>query len=266
MKNKPANADQRSYWDANLDPTNLGDRLADARGVLRAEQHFYNVPDRKAFLATLSRLPAGLVLELGAGLSYQVIKLAELGYRVIACDLSGVRLQWLRTLAQEFLSPEAAQRIFYVVGRAEALPFRSQSVTCISTRAVLIHTELESALAECRRVLAPQGQVVFSEPMARHPLVNAYRATLAPPEWRVIACYFDDAEINLVRRFFPKVSLRFDYLTAFFAFIWQYGLRVPWLFWPTLRLLCAVDRALLAIIPPLRRYCWFVTLIGGAQQ
>jgi len=252
--------DQRSYWDSNLDPTNLGMPLADARAGVLAEKPFYDVPDRRAFLDVLRRYENPRVMELGAGLSYQVIMLAQMGYRVIACDLSRARLSLLQHIASEILDAPAASRISYIACRAECLPLREGVVDVIATRAVLIHTHLEQALAECARVLAHSGAAVFTEPLARHPIVNLYRRTLAPPEWRSIARYFGPQEIALMVRCFARTECRYDYLLAFAAFVWQYAWRAPFLFRITLQALDPIDRRLFAWFPRLRRFAWFVTL------
>ncbi|MGB9692202.1 MAG: class I SAM-dependent methyltransferase [Candidatus Sumerlaeaceae bacterium] len=261
MKAEERPLDQRRYWDENLDPTNLGDPLVDACATLLAEKDFYLVPDRRFFLELLKYNNCSLVVELGAGLSYEVIMLLQLGYRVIACDLSLSRLQLLRRLVEELLPPEAFSRISFIACKAEFLPFRSNQVPAIATRAVLIHTNLPKALEECKRVLSLSGVAVFSEPLARHPLVRVYRKTFAPREWQTIAQYFDQAQTQLVRGLFPLVSERYDYFFSFLAFVWQYGLRVPFLFWAFLRPLHVLDRLAFCLFPPLRRYAWFVTLI-----
>ncbi len=253
--------DQRTYWDQNLDPTNLGTSLADARTVLIAEKDFYPVPDRRAFLQSLRTHKCTIVLELGAGLSYEVIKLLELGYRVIACDLSFARLRLLRQLAVEFLGPAILSRISFVACRAESLPFAPECFSAVATRAVLIHTDLEPAITECARVLNRAGICVFSEPLAHHPLVNIYRKTLAPREWQTIATYFDKQHVQLLRAVFPVVRERHDYLFSFLAFVWQYAFRQPLLFWTFLWPLHLLDQILIRLFPPLRRYAWFVTLI-----
>lgn len=253
--------DQRAYWADNLDPTNLGAAVVDARQILRSEGDFYLVPDREFFLQTLRQHGAAMVVELGAGLSYQVVALARLGYRVVACDIALTRLRTLRRAARELLSSEEFARIDFVACAAEALPFRSSSVEILSTRAVLIHTHLSVALDEIARVLRPAGCGVFSEPLTRHPLVNLYRRTFAPPEWRTMARYIGDLELEEIRRRFRVVQERYDYLIGFLAFLWQYAVRVPALFWATLRLADLFDSALFRLNPRLRRFAWFVTVV-----
>jgi SAM-dependent methyltransferase len=256
---------QRHYWDQNLDPTNLGAELADARAVIAAEEDFYLVPDRQRFLDALRPYAHPMVLELGAGLSYQVIALAQRGCTVLACDLSLARLRLLRQLVSELLPPTDATRVHYIACRAESLPFLAASVDVVATRAVLIHTDLECAIAECQRVLKPEGKAIFTEPQRRHPLVNLYRRTLAPKEWKTIARYFDTDEISVVHKHFARVDAYYDYLAAFVAFVWQYGLRSARLFWLLMRPLHTFDQWLMRWRPALSRYAWFVTLICGKK-
>ncbi|MCX7963097.1 MAG: class I SAM-dependent methyltransferase [Candidatus Sumerlaea chitinivorans] len=255
--------DQRHYWDANLDPQNVGaSRRAELVAEIRREREYFFTPERRALLSALGPLEGKIILEIGAGLSYQVLYFAEGGARVIACDLSRERLAALRSAARALLTPEAAARILYVQGAAEALPLRTASCDAVCTKSVLIHTNLPKSVSEAARVLRPGGSSAFTEPMRKHPLVNLYRRTLAPREWRAITNYFGDEEIDCVCRAFPDAHLRYDYLASFLAFIWQFGVRCPALFWVTLPPLNALDRLLFRWFPNLQRYAWFVTILG----
>lgn len=264
--NNPALRSQRKYWDQNLDPKNLGQQLADASAALAKEKMFYLVPDRERFLAALGCHPQPLVLELGAGLSYQVIALLERGCKVVACDLSLERLRLLRHLVTKLVGEEALARIHFVAGSAEMLPFTRETVDVIATRAVLIHTELEKSLPECARVLKVTGKAVFTEPQKRHPLVNLYRRTFAPQEWREIAHYFDLEELQFVRRHFAEVEMHFDYLFSFIAFVFQYAVSWTTGFWLFLRPFHRLDQALLRRFPSLSRYAWFATMICRKER
>jgi SAM-dependent methyltransferase len=253
--------DQRNYWDRNLDPANLGQSGKDLLRRFAAEEKFYLVPDRKIFLQEIDPSNHKICVEVGAGLSYQTFHLARLGFTVVACDISLERLRVLRTLAQAMLSDDEFRRIKFVACQAEEMPFRAGVIDVISTRAVLIHTDIERAVGECVRILSPCGVAVFSEPMKYNPLVNLYRCTLAPQEWRTIARYFTEDEVGLVSKRFPHVRVHFHYLFSFLAFVWQYGVAIPSLFWLSFRVLDVFDRALMRILPPLRKYVWFVTLV-----
>lgn len=257
---------QREYWDQNLDPKNLGQQLVDATAALAKEKKFYLVPDRERFLAVLGCHREPLVLELGAGLSYQVIALLERGCRVVAYDLSFARLCLLRRLVTEILGEEALGRIHFVAGSAEMLPFVGEGVDVITTRAVLIHTALEKSLPECARVLKASGTAVFTEPQKRHPLVNLYRRTFAPKEWREIARYFDREELQLVRHHFAVVEMHFDYLFSFLAFVFQYAISWSNAFWFLLRPCSRLDQLLLRRFPSLSRYAWFATMMCRKER
>jgi ubiquinone/menaquinone biosynthesis C-methylase UbiE len=197
------------------------------------------------------------VLEIGAGLGVNTLQLAGRGARVVATDISLERLRALDAVAR---ASGAGAAVMPVRCAAEALPFRRDAFDRACTKSVLIHTRISEAAAEAARVLSPGGRGVFIEPRAHAPLVNLYRRTLAPREWRTITTYFTDRESGAVMAPFASGEERRFYLVSFAAFLWQFGVRAPRLFRVSLAVLHALDRALFGLIPPLRRLAWFAAI------
>ncbi len=253
---RSADAGRASYWDANLDPQNLG-AAGDAARAVAAEMPFYETPDQRWALQQMAPLAATRVLEIGAGLGVNTLQLAGRGARVVATDIS---LERLRVLGEVARGSGAGAAVLPVRCAAEALPFRAGSFDRACSKSVLIHTRIPEASAEAARVLVRGGRGVFVEPRARAPLVNLYRRTLAPREWRTITTYFTDQESGAVMAPFARGEEQRFYLFSFAAFLWQFGVRAPRLFRVSLAVLHALDRALFALIPPLRRLAWFAAI------
>ena len=68
------------------------------------------------------------------------------------------------------------ERTHFVVADAHATPFADDAFDVIRGNSILHHLELERALHELRRILAPGGRAVFVEPLAHNPLLRLGRA------------------------------------------------------------------------------------------
>lgn len=259
---------QRRFWGGRLAVDNVGASSA-ADGVdLAAELAFLDTPDQRHATARLEPGPGRAMLDLGAGLGVNALKLARAGSPVVAADVSGLRLRGAAALAGKHGTGAGtgAGRVMAVQCAAEALPFRAGAFAGATTRSVLIHTDLPRAVAELRRVMAADGVGVFTEPMTRNPLVNLYRRTLAPKEWMTLARYFAEPELAVFRAAFERMETRRWYLTAFLGFGFQFAVKSPRLFGVAVGALNGLDRWLMARRPRLARLAWFVTVEVGKED
>jgi ubiquinone/menaquinone biosynthesis C-methylase UbiE len=244
----------RRYWDNHVAPSNLPEGTPLTVESWREEIDFYLTPEQQFAHAALGAIEGLRVLEIGSGVGVHAVWLAQQRARVLALDTSLARLSVLRDVAAQV---GTGDRVFPVCARAEQLPFRSDRIDALYTKATLIHTELDRAMAEGRRVLAPSGVGVFCEPTTSNPFAWLYRRLLGPAEWRTITRYFSRQEEQLVAETFGRVEQQSFYFLAFGAFYWQFGRRRLRRFQRWLRVLHAVDRLLFAVCPPLRRLAWF---------
>lgn len=107
----------------------------------------------------LERLPPGVALDVAAGTGRYARRLAALGHRVLAVDLSSAMLRGLGDLAD----------VGRAVGHMTALPAADAAVDVAVCSLALTHLAvLEPAIAEIARVLRPGGRAVLSD---IHPLV-----------------------------------------------------------------------------------------------
>ncbi len=147
-----------------------------------------------------------------------------------------------------------------VAAPAEKLPWEDGSLDRVFTRSVLIHADLDAALAEIRRVLKPGGRAVFVEPLAANPFANLYRRFLGPSEWRSLTRYFTQERVERVGEAFGNLSEKRFYFFGFGAFAFQFALSSPALFRLALAGAAPLDAALLRVLPAAWRRAWFVVL------
>jgi ubiquinone/menaquinone biosynthesis C-methylase UbiE len=111
--------------------------------------------------------PEDRVLDVGCGTGIVARRAAPLGGRVVGVDASAGMLAVARAAAGREGLP-----IEWREGRAEALPFANGEFDLVLCQyALMFFTDPRPALAEMRRVLAPEGRLLVSvwQPLARHP-------------------------------------------------------------------------------------------------
>ena len=130
----------------------LWSRFYDIPAVQRAA--YWPVHD--AVLAALADRPVRRLLDLGCGTGQLADRLqGELrGTRVVGCDFS------VGMLAQ---AARRGRRVRWVRGDAQRLPFANGSFDAVTTtEAFHWFPDQRRALAECRRVLAPNGRLLLA--------------------------------------------------------------------------------------------------------
>jgi SAM-dependent methyltransferase len=149
------------------------------------------------------------ILDYGwAGDGDRAVSLIARGARTV----SGFDLWWkdadLERVAGLMRAVGVEQQTDFRLADPYATPFADDSFDVVIGGSILLHLELERALAELRRVLRPGGLGVFVEPLAHNPLLRAGRvftsrtrsdrADAASPftedDWALCARYFPDFE------------------------------------------------------------------------
>ncbi len=170
--------------------------------------------DRRAqhFLASGRVGPGARVLELGCGTGEFTLRVTGAGVHVVALDL----VAELLARAQRKIGP--GRPAFFVRGDAQVLPFPDRAFNVVYGCSVLHHLDLDRALHEVRRVLAPGGRLVFSEPNLLNPQVFLmFKCRALKRHFSVSAdesAFTRGTIIRLLRRTgFERVAVRyFDFL------------------------------------------------------
>lgn len=98
------------------------------------------------------------VLVLGCGFGDDAIRIARLGARVSACDLSPESL----TIAQQRAQREGVE-IAFAAMPAEALAYADNSFDAVVFVDILHHVDIKATMAEVARVLKPGARVIGDE-------------------------------------------------------------------------------------------------------
>jgi ubiquinone/menaquinone biosynthesis C-methylase UbiE len=116
----------------------------------------------KAVLGRTLPPPPARILEVGAGTGVMSLLMAELGYELIATDLSRAMLQEARRKASQ-----RALSITFEIADAEVLPFRDGDFDAVFGRHILWTLPYpDRALREWHRVLRSGGRLVLVDSLA----------------------------------------------------------------------------------------------------
>lgn len=224
---------------------NDGSRGVERVYAITGESHGY-------FKRRIAELSAGKrALEFGCGNGANALELSRYARFVAGIDISDVAVQ----IGTKRAAEAGISNVRFHAMDAENLRFADNSFEMICGVGILHHLDLHRAYAELARTLEPRGSAIFIEPLGYNPFINLFRF-LTPKIRTPDEHPFMMRDLNLARRFFARVDLRYYYLTTLLAAPLagsSIGKRA-------VRAANAVDKALFAAIPWLRRYAWFVVI------
>jgi len=226
---------------------------ASAEGGAEARDRFYYLADRarRRYHDLLEGLAGKRVLIVGCS-EGGVTPMARKGAVVTGIDIADEAIRRLNdALAREGLADRGDARVM----NAEALDFPPATFDCICCAGVLHHLDVEKAAESWARCLKPDGYVAVLEPMAWHPLVALYRAVT--PSMRTRDEHpLKPRDVRVLRRHFASVRVRGFVLTSVASLLWAFLPDVLRLKRGTRWLCERLDDLLLAVLPPLRYFCW----------
>ncbi|MBI3448868.1 MAG: class I SAM-dependent methyltransferase [Acidobacteria bacterium] len=223
-------------------------------------------PETLHALALLGDLRGKRLLEIGCGHGELTSWLALHGAKVTTRDISPRMVEIARRVARR-LGVETS--ITFDEGPGETLPYSDAAFDVVFGHDVLHHMDLPRASSEIRRVLAPGGRAVFAEPLGHNPVLNHYRdaspETRTPDEKPLLFADFDVLRAGFAS--FRHTEFHLLTMALYLWFRWGEGLDPNKVrYWKRLieeadryrrpfAVLNALDRALLGIFPPSRRWC-----------
>jgi len=159
------------------------------------------------------------VLDLGCGDGETVVVLAHKGAQVVALDISPELIDLARRRVQMqcdgLPTPELFVRTAYDTGVDNA------SVDLVLSKMVFHHLDLSSALKEIRRVLKPNGRLIFNEPVQlpgafvvarrlfpKRGEISNYEHPLTCKEYRMIGAFFNIEQQRAFRLPFVSLAIR----------------------------------------------------------
>jgi len=130
---------------------------------------------------------SGTVLEIGAGTGANLAHLPHAGITALVLVEPAGPMRARLERRVRMLAPRLPAAAQVVAGTADALPVPDASVdTLISTLVLCSVPDIETAVAELRRAIAPDGRLLLLEHVAGHGRTRAIQG-LIDPAWRVVA-------------------------------------------------------------------------------
>jgi len=224
---------------------------------------------RKLYLAIMRILLAEReaelsVLDYGCGTGDWGLMLAGEGARVAALDLSEAAIQ---VVLRRAAASGVADRVRGFARDASDLScFRDAEFDLIYASAAVHNTlKYPNALAELMRVLRPGGKLVLAETYGNNRLLNAARRwrwkRSGQPDEAGEEIILDDRHIALLRARMRRVDVIPVNLLAMAKRLFRGRFQSPVVRAATTALE-GIDTLLLAALPPLRRYCGEVVVVG----
>jgi ubiquinone/menaquinone biosynthesis C-methylase UbiE len=192
------------------------------------------------------------VLEYGCGIGSYSFALAARGANVVGIDISEVAI---RTAAARAKGEGLSSAEYYVMD-AEKMTFPDASFDLVCGIGILHHLDLDTAFAELARVMKPGAKAIFMEPLGHNPAINAFR--MLTPKLRTAD------EHPLIRRDFRTINRHFSSVSNEFHHLCSFG-AMPFIktkaFFPMVRGLDQLDRALFKVVPPVGWLAWYSIIV-----
>jgi 2-polyprenyl-3-methyl-5-hydroxy-6-metoxy-1,4-benzoquinol methylase len=209
-----------------------------------------------AYHEAIGDMQGKTVLDFGCGDGARSIQYAKRGATVYAFDISPESVKNLVQLAE---SAGLADRIHPAVMPAETLMYGDGMFDLVLGVSILHHTDVAMVEREIERVLKPGGRAIFIEPLGHNPFLRLFRL-LTPGRRTPTEQPMTVAQIrDLIARFRQGRFRGFHLLSILPpGVLWATGNRL--LFRKLMGITQLLDRGLLKVAPPLRRYCWMALI------
>lgn len=186
-----------------------------ASGEVRsAQSKFYwavRIPKARHNQTTFEAIKGKNILEIGCASGSDAIEYSKHAESYTGVDISDKAIDNCRSL-------NLANATFHCTD-GHVLPIADNSVEGVIVNGLLHHMDLNLAFSEIRRVLKPNGFLVFREPLGTNPIFQLYRL-LTPGARTVDERPFTFRDLKLMRSFFVMQEVQwFGFTSIVSAFV-----------------------------------------------
>lgn len=225
-------------------------RFACAPGVQPGSRYYLALEEwYQDYLSRITDLDASSILEVGSGTESLALQLDHARFEFSSIDISDEAIAFAQ---QHKRLPQAK----FLVDDAHHTQFPDGLFDLAIGRGILHHLDLPAACAEIKRVLKPDGKIVFGEPLDCNVLINLYRK-LTPNIRSRDERPLSRESLMLLRSHFGELDIRYyGFLTLGPAIL---GLKSP-------RVLHRLDSFLLNTLGLGRFLAWACTISTPARR
>ena len=189
-------------------------RKALGENIRQKEDKFYWATElliREHKLKTLEKIKGKKVLEIGCSYGYDAYHYCKFTSSYCGLDISDQaieRAQNLKLKNAEFLCTDGHE-----------INKDDEEFDCVIVSSLLHHLDLEKSLPEIRRILKPEGILIFREPLGTNPIFQIYRI-FTPLSRTPDERPFTFADIIMMKKLFKfEDVIWFGFTNLFSAFI-----------------------------------------------
>jgi SAM-dependent methyltransferase len=197
-----------------------------------------------------------IVVEYGCGSGWITTELAKKGAILKSFDISAAAIH-KTNMNLSILGLEKQCKL--QVMAAEFLGYKRDSFDVAIGFAILHHLDLKLSIEELYRILKPNGEAYFAEPLIHNPIIRIYR--LLTPFYRTRdERALDFHQIKSLCSKFSEYKYESFYLVSIFSIALLY---IPFMrrYYEVLRqYLFKLDRWLFYRFPFLRKYAWYILI------
>lgn len=152
------------------------------------------------------------ILDYGCGVGSFVEKVINFSpKRIVGIDISEVSINKAREKIKK-----SKNNANFLVDNCEKTKFENNSFNIVYGSGILHHLKINECLDEIHRILKPNGDLLFIEPLGTNPIINFYRK-LTPKSRSIDEHPFVNKDFEYINNKFVKIKIKYyGFLTLLF--------------------------------------------------